>query len=334
MAQLTVGLIGAGGISHAHAPSWRALGHDVVVYAEKGASELAEAYGLTLAGSLDELLGSVDVVDICTPTPTHAELALAAIAAGLDVICEKPIARTAADARRVADAATERGVSVFPAHVVRYFPEYAALHAAVQAGRLGELAILRFSRGGAAPSADWFFDEAAAGGLVLDQMIHDLDQARWIAGEVVAVMATQNPPTVDGVSPRIAVAHVTLTHASGALSHVQGSWGPAGVEFVTSFDAAGSSGRLQYDSRARREITSNVPPRAGSTSYLPTLSGDNPYASELREFVAAIEGGPAPRVTINDGILAIGLAEAALDSVRTGQTVPFDELLILTGVAA
>src|SRR5699024_9617786 len=115
----------------------------------------------------------------------HADYALEAIAHGVPTICEKPLGTTSADARRVAEAARRENVPVFPAHVVRFFPEYVALKRAVDAGRVGTPAVVRLSRAGQAPTAGtWFFDERVGGGIVLDQMIHDLDQARWLAGPV------------------------------------------------------------------------------------------------------------------------------------------------------
>lgn len=323
-------MIGAGGIAGAHAASWRSLGVEPLVWSDLGAPELVERHGGRLAPSLDALLAEVDVVDICTPTPTHAELVLRAIDAGVHVICEKPVARTAAQALELLRAAEAAGVLVYPAHVVRWFPEHVALRDAVAAGRLGELAVLRFTRGGQAPSRDWFFDEDASGGIVLDQMLHDLDQARWIAGEVVEVFAAQSPAVVGGVVPRQVVAHVVLTHASGAISFAQGVWGGEGMRFETTFDVAGSRGRLQFDSGRAVEVTSNVP-ADGAASYLPPVASGDPYAAELAELLAACTGGPEPRVSLRDGIVAVALGEAAIASARAGEAVPFDERAVLAG---
>src|SRR5665648_387170 len=242
MPKLRVGMIGAGGVSHAHAPHWLALDVDVSVYALAGADELAARYGLTAVRTLEQLLLTTDVIDICTPTVTHRELALAAIGAGKNVLCEKPLGRTAGDARAIAAAARAANVQVYPAHVVRFFPEYVAMHDAVVQGKIGRPAVLRFSRGGEGATSDWFFDEAESGGIILDQMIHDLDQARWIAGDVVQVYAVQNPPTVNGSVPRNLVVHVTLTHLNGAISLIQGIWGLGGTG--TSFEVAGDAGAL------------------------------------------------------------------------------------------
>jgi predicted dehydrogenase len=330
MSQLRVGIVGAGGISHSHAPHWVTLGADVSVFSVVGAESLAAEFGLRVIPTLEELLDAVDVVDICTPTATHAALSIAAIRAGRHVLCEKPFGRTTAQAQAIAAearAARARGfdVQVYPAHVARFFPEYAALHDAIERGQIGTPAVLRFSRGGAGATSDWFFDDAESGGIILDQMIHDLDQARWIAGEVTRVYAVQNPPTVDGRVPRNVVAHVTLTHASGAISHVQGVWGPPGMEFRTSFDVAGSGGTVRFDSTDRGTVDENLAVSTTANSYLPpTTAEESPYFAEIREFARAFEGGPPPRVTLEDGVIAVALAEAARESIATGAPVDFD----------
>ncbi|HEY4266641.1 MAG TPA: Gfo/Idh/MocA family oxidoreductase [Galbitalea sp.] len=329
---LKVGIIGAGGISHSHAPHWVTVGAEVSVYSEVGAESLANEFGLSVASSLDDLFENVDVVDICTPTTTHAAIAVAAIEAGKHVLCEKPIGRTTAQANAVADAAHKHGRQAYPAHVVRFFPEYVALKSAVERGQIGDIAVARYSRGGEGATSEWFFDDALSGGIIIDQMIHDIDQARWIAGEVVRVFARQNPPTVDGAVPRNVVAHVTLTHASGAISFIQGVWGPRGMQFRTSFDVAGTDGTLRFDSTspAASTVDENLTSVAIESSYLPPTSAEeSPYLTQIREFAAAFEGGPPPRVTIEDGVLAVAIAEAARESIARGAAVEFDADAVL-----
>lgn len=330
MPKLRVGIIGAGGVSHSHAPHWRALEAGVHVYALVGAEELAAQYGLTVAETLEELFLATDVIDICTPTVTHRELALAAIGAGKSVLCEKPLGRTVEDAKAIAAAACAANVQVYPAHVVRFFPEYAAMRAAVEQGMIGKPAVLRFSRGGEGATSDWFFDDAESGGIILDQMIHDLDQARWIAGDVVQVFAVQNPPTIDGRIPRNVIAHVTLTHVSGAISHIQGVWGPPGMDFRTSFEVAGDAGTLRFDSAVAGTLVGNFCTPETGTSYLPPASAEeSPYLAQIREMSDAFQGGPAPRVCLDDGIIAVALAQAARQSISSGSPIEFDASAVL-----
>jgi predicted dehydrogenase len=149
-------------------------------------------------------------------------------------------------------------------------------------------------------------------------MVHDLDFARWIGGDVDRVFARIRAGG-DGVPTR---AFVILTHASGALSHVQATWGPAGTRFGTTFEFAGASGLLSYDGFATEPLQVRLGERRPGDGYLPRVSPlEDPYAIELAEFAAAIEGGPEPRVTAEDGVEAVRLATAAMESNRSGRAI-------------
>ncbi|WP_051138797.1 Gfo/Idh/MocA family protein [Agromyces italicus] len=316
---LRVGLIGAGAISHAHVPGWLALGARITVYSQAGSHELAARYGLEVAESLDELWPGVDVIDIVTPTSTHAEFALAAIGRGKHVVCEKPLARTAADSAAVVEAAERTGVRLFPAHVVRYFPEFLAARGAIAAGRIGRPAVFRFRRQSAAPQAAWFFDDAVSGGIVMDQMIHDLDQAEWLGGPVRRVFARLQRR--GGAVAPVVAAQVVLDHESGLISHVHGTWGSPALPFSYSFDLAGDTGVLRFDS-ARDDTVRAVFPPVEPGGYLPETSGaESPYSVEIADFARAIRSGGPARVDGADGVRAVRIAEAALESIERGLPV-------------
>lgn len=314
--QTRIGLIGAGGIAREHLPAWLSLGADVVVFSHAGAGELVAAFGGRTVSSLEDLLASCDVVDIAAPTPAHAPLALAALAAGLPVICEKPLARTSAEAEHLVAVFEASGVPLYPGHVVRYFGEYSALHAAVVAGAIGEIAVQRFTRTGSAPAAAWFHDDARSGGILLDQSLHDLDFARWTAGEVATVYALES--AADGVRS----VQVVLTHVNGAVSHVHGTWARPGTRFRTTFDIAGTGGVLTHDSAEHLELSSDLGDRrpcGDGRGLLPAMASVSPFRHELGEFLVALRGGPPPRVSARDGLAAIRIAEAAQRSLDGGR---------------
>lgn len=299
---LRVGIVGAGGIAPPHIESWLALGADVAILRRTDADVLAERYGIRIIGALDELIDAVDVVDIISPTATHLDIARAAFARGRDVVCEKPLAISTADAHALIDAADRAGARLFPAHVVRYFEGYRDLYDLV--GTIGTLTELTFRRTVAAPDSAWFYAEDAGGGVIRDLMIHDIDQALWLAGSVVEVSATQDPPAVGGhVAPPVS-AHVTLTHANGAISHLRADWLEPGTPFRSTVEVAGSDGILRFDT--------DVDP-----------IGADPYRAQLADFAEAIRTGGEARVTAEDGLAAVSLVDAAYASLAGRRPVTF-----------
>lgn len=319
-----VGIVGAGSITSLHIPFWQRLGWELSVHALHGAENLAERYGIQVQPTLESLLGSVDVVDVCTSSASHAAVARAAVGEGLPVVCEKPMALSFDDALDLAQEAERRDVSVLPAHVVRFFGQYEAVHRAVSGGVLGDLAILRLVRGGSRPTSAWFLDEAQSGGIVFDLMVHDLDQARWLAGEVRTVHAVQNPVTSNGQVPQEVVAHATLVHDTGAISQIQSFWGNPGFTFGPSFDVAGSAGRLVSSPAHEVTVFEDVPGVAAEHSYLPPETAEeSPYLIQIREFSKSLLHDAPCRVSVWDGVMVVALAEAVRESIHTGETVDF-----------
>jgi myo-inositol 2-dehydrogenase / D-chiro-inositol 1-dehydrogenase len=262
------------------------------VYARGHAHDFAERWSIEQYGTYERLLDNSDIILIASPTPTHEELVLAAFDHARDVICEKPLTLDVATSQRLADASVLAGRHLLPAHVVRYFPAYSTIHEQVVAGDVGRLTSLRLSRRGASPATPWFHDEDASGGLVTDLMIHDYDQAVWLAGDVTGVSAT-HWYDADGEHAR-----VLLTHESGATSEVEGGWGPPGTRFRTQLHVTGDAGTLDHDSLAE------------------AAHAESPYTTQLRDLVSACTDGTTPRVTLADGIRAVRIAEAVRAALR------------------
>jgi myo-inositol 2-dehydrogenase/D-chiro-inositol 1-dehydrogenase len=172
--------------------------------------------------------------------------------------------------------------------------------------------------------APWFSDDLLSGGLVLDQAIHDLDFARWNAGEVVRVFAREvQTPAPSGVRS----AQVVLTHVRGALSYVTGTWARQGTSFRTTFEVAGTRGVLRHDSREHAPLVIDSGAAADEgTGLLPaTPFVESPFLTEIREIYRAFCGGPAPRVAAADGVQALRIAEAASTALTTGRVVELSE---------
>jgi predicted dehydrogenase len=324
MSSITIGLIGAGGIARAHLPGWVAQGIPVVIYSEDGrAGELAARYDCRAVQSLEELLATADIVDICTPSSTHRELTERAAAAGKHVICEKPLALTVADANAMISACERAGVRLLPAHVVRYFPAYAAARKVVEQGGLGALAVQRFARISAMPEQPWFAEDELSGGIAMDQMIHDFDFARWISGPVGSVYATRVDREAPGGGSTV---QAILTHTSGAISHVHGVWGAPITRFQSTFSITGTGGTLEHDSLAPASRSFDLNLDTASVSYLPPVSpGESPFTTELRDFADAIVHGRPARVAAEDGLEGVRIAVAVNESITTRSAVTIEE---------
>lgn len=327
--QPQVGIIGAGGISRTHARGWLEQGAHLHVFSTQGAPEFASEFSehplstapVRVHGSVESLFAAVDVVDICTPTPSHADIVHKALNAGLHVLCEKPLTLDAGEAEELLQHAREARLLLYPAHVVRFFPQYEVLHRAVNAGHVGKLAVLRFSRAGSLPVQPWFSDDSQSGGLIMDQMIHDIDQALWLAGPASSVYARAQH---GGSDHSLRAAHVVLEHVSGAISLCRGMWGAKGTAFTYNFDVAGQGGRLSYDSAAHTGITFDaISDHGSSEGFLPDITGiRDPYGAEIADFWRCVTGIHAePRVNVGDAIRAITVAAAARESIRTGERI-------------
>jgi predicted dehydrogenase len=323
---MRVGIIGAGGMGGVHARQYAAMADvELAIYDRKPERRLALAqHGARPVESLAELIAQVDVVDICLPTDMHAETAHLAIAAGRAVFCEKPLAHNVAEAVSVMRAADRAGVALMPGHVVRFFPDYAAGAAAIARGEVGEPAAARLRRGSYAPTGSdgWFRDYQRSGGALLDLAIHDFDWLRWTLGEVTTVFS-RSVGMPRGGGPDYALS--TLRLDSGCVAHVESTWmDPTG--FRAAYEIAGSKGLLQYDSREAPALRyAPVTAREGG-GYLPGSGAnetplfpqDDPYYRELHGFLDAVRAGTSPPVTALDGVRALAISEAAIESARTG----------------
>ncbi len=331
---MKVGIVGVGFMGTTHAASWADTPATIVGFAAETAAEagsLAKHHAAEVYPSLAEMLPEVDVVDICSPTHLHYEMALKAAAAGKHIVCEKPLARTTRQAQEIVSACRKAGVQLLVGHVVRFFPEYALAQAAVAEGQIGRPAVIRLQRGSyrpKKPAGNWFLDEVKSGGILMDLMIHDYDYARWVAGDVESVSARR--VTELHLDAPVDYGLVILSHRSGALSHIAGSWAYPPPTFRTHLEIAGERGLIEFDSDGTAPIQNLILKTAGSEAPdvgLPSSPvSESPYTTQIKEFYAALAEGKTARVHATDGLAAVQIAEAALESAHTGQPVRLQPL--------
>lgn len=317
---MRVGILGTGHMGTTHARQYAKMPGIETGYYDRQPERrdsIREKFAAQCCMSSAELIEWADVVDICLPTHLHVEYALKVIAMGKPIFLEKPLARTLADASTIVKAAADANVPLMVGQVVRYFPEYRAAHDAIVGGRVGTPAAARLRRGGPTPQGHnlWFMDHALSGGVLLDLAIHDFDWLRWTLGEVEHVFAKSLGST-SGRGPDYAL--TTLTFESGAVAHVESTWMDPGG-FRTTFEVAGSEGLLQYDSRETPALRINTDElHRVETMQAPT---DDPYYLELRGFLDAVESGAEPPVSGREGLNAMAISLAAIESAASGKLV-------------
>ena len=318
---MRVGLLGAGGIGRVHARQYARMdGVELLVHDQDAerASALAESSGGTPVGSLDELVAKADAIDVCLPTPLHREAALRAIAGGRALLVEKPIARTLEEATAIVEAAERAGVPLMVGQVVRFFADFRRGYDLVKGGAVGTPAAARTRRGGRAPvgAGGWYGDVEQSGGVLLDLAIHDFDWLRWTLGEV-SHLYSRSVGLQDGHGPDYAL--TTLTFDCGAVAHVEATWmDPTG--FRTTFEVAGSGGLISHDSRDNAFLrTATTDGKVATDGGL--VPEDDPYYRELDGFVSALKNGTEVPVSGREGLAALAISLAAIESAKSGRVV-------------
>jgi myo-inositol 2-dehydrogenase/D-chiro-inositol 1-dehydrogenase len=333
VAPLTVGVIGVGRIGrmHAHVLAHQVAGAAVsAVYDARPptARDVAAELGVPAAASVEEILdGDVDAVAICSTADTHVELMIAAAAAGKAVFCEKPVSLELSELDRALAAIETAGVPFQIGFNRRFDPAHAAVREAVASGAVGEPHLVRISsRDPEPPPLEYV---RTSGGLFLDMMIHDFDMARYVtASDVVEVFArgaVRIDPDFEQAGD-IDTALVTLVHENGCLTAIDNSRRAAygydqRVEVFGSCGMAASENPLANTSRVFTATGTQAPPLPYFflERYMPS------YVREWEAFVAAVQTGRPPPVSVKDARAPLLIGLAAWRSLRTGQPVRVGE---------
>ncbi len=330
-----VAIVGAGGMASTHArgyvilPNARVAG--VMDTNRERGEKLADASGGRYFADFDEMVEAVKpaVIDVCTPTPFHAEYVCRAAAhRPTGIVVEKPMGRTVADCERMIQACDSADVPLFVAHVLRFFPEFAAAKAQVDAGAVGRVSAVRTHRGGGFPHGtdNWFGKPDMSGGVILDLIIHDFDWLRWTFGEVERVFAKGLAPHAGaGAEVERDYALVTLRFESGVMAHVEGTWSNPGG-FKVTFEIAGDGGLMEYNFNqpAGAPLVTALAEAEGGRAAVPvpeSPTATNPYQAELAHFLDSLDRGAPASITGRDGLEAVRISEAAIESARTGRPV-------------
>lgn len=264
-------------------------------------------------------MDQVDVVDICLPTPLHADLAIAALAAGRHVICEKPLALDSAAAQRVVDAAGASSGMLFPAMCMRFWPQWSWLKQAVDEQRYGPVRGAAFSRLAKVPPG-WFRDGSASGGAALDLHLHDTDFILHLFGPPRAV-SSRGYSVVSGRTDFLSTQYIYDDAGSPGPASVtaEGGWCvPDGGPFVMRYRVDFERATADYDLSRDDPL---VLIHAGEAKPV-RCGNEDGYVCEMRYFMECVSKKRPPIVIDAEQALeSIRVVEAEVRSARQGEPV-------------
>ncbi len=277
---------------------------------------------------IDQLLAdpAVDLVDLCVPNDEHAKLAVKALEAGKNVLVEKPIALTTADADAMLAAARASGKLLMVAHVLPFFPEFAYAAEAVLSGRYGALKAAHLNRVISRP--DWsagISDADRSGGPAIDLHIHDTHFIGLVCGVPKAV---HSRGVVEGREVRHLTTQYLYDEPDLAVSAVSGALSQAGRPFTHGFEFYLERATVSF-SFANLAGQGQVAPLAvilpDGTVEHPTLGSGDPidsFAAELGVAVESVNRGIAsPQLSADLARQALVVCHAEVESVKTRQSV-------------
>ncbi|MBN0042148.1 Gfo/Idh/MocA family oxidoreductase [Cellulosimicrobium cellulans] len=336
-----VGIVGMGSIGMLHARALRDLAPRARLVAYSGRTALDD--GLTPGGRAAHVAPGdvlrhegVDVVAVCTPSGSHARLALAALEAGRHVVVEKPLAVTVEDALLVERTARDRGLVVSMVSQRRFEPQHQALRRALDDGALGELRLVAthvpwYRDDDYYAAAPWRSSTAEGGGSLMNQGVHNVDLLRWLCGPVESVTAQSGTlartrslaETPGDLAEDTTVA--TLRLASGALGVVTTTTAtPPGFPATLALHGSRGSVELAQDEVVRWDVPGVTPPTSGISAggaADPLAIGHAGHRVQWERVLAALDGAAPPPVDVVDAVSTVRLLCAIREAAATGRVV-------------
>jgi myo-inositol 2-dehydrogenase / D-chiro-inositol 1-dehydrogenase len=332
---LRVAVLGCGRIGRMHAANVarhpRTTLSMVYDIDSAAANEVAQREGARVGRSPEDVFASsdVDAVLIATATPTHADYIEMAAAAGKAALCEKPIDL---DLQRVALCRKRIAGSKTPVQIGfnrRFDPGHKAARDAVRAGEIGTLhQVIITSRDPALPPRGYL---TQAGGLLRDMTIHDFDLARFMLDEepveVFAMAGALVDPALGAELSEVDSAMILLRTATGKQCHIN-NIRCAVYGYDQRVELVGQSGMIISDNRKPNEVkrfTANRTEMAEPYLLFFLERYNEAFVAEIDAFVDAVDAARTPSPSVEDGLRALVLAEAAYRSLREGRLVRVEE---------
>ncbi len=289
---------------------------------ERG-EDAAARYSTGFFSTPEELLApenGIDGVIVTSENINHKRDVLAAAEAGVDVMCEKPISVSVADAQAMIDACEQAGVQLMISFPCRYSPAFARLLERVRGGDLGEILAIKGTNRGRNPGG-WFNDpELAGGGAVIDHTVHVVDVMRTMLGEEVVQVYAEIDTVFDPSLPCDDAGILTMSFEGGCVATLDASWSrPANYPIWgdVTMTVIGSGGNAWADLFVEH-VDAWL---SGEGSYLWEPYGEDANVSLIADFARCVETGEPVPITGFDGLKAMEVALGAYRSSETGESV-------------
>jgi predicted dehydrogenase len=276
---------------------------------------------LNLYADLEEMLAKekLDAVSITLPTVLHPDASIKALSAGVNVMCEKPMALNSKECARMIAEAKRSGKILQIGHCVRFWPEYARAKEIVDSGEYGKVIAGTFQRLGSAPTwsiDNWFLDEHRSGGVALDLHIHDTDYVQYLFGMPKAVCS------VGAKGPAGGLVHISTQYLydNDTAITAEGGWGmmPA-FGFEMSFNIVLEKATLVYD--LTRDPAFRVCPAEGE-AFTPEVEKGDGWFLQIDHFARAVRGEKLKAITtLAESMNSVRIVEAEKESASKGKKV-------------
>ncbi len=262
--------------------------------------------------------GGYDVVDICLPTYLHAEWSLKALQAGNHVLCEKPLALTAAETDAILAKVKQTGKLFSVGQCLRHWPAYVAIKEIVDSGRYGKVKYAEFARFSLTPTwtwNNWILDGAKSGNAALDLHVHDVDMALFLLGLPKSVRS-RGVFAKDG-----SVEHIsTVYQYDDVVAQSTGGW-IATKSFGFNMRAFLILERATVELDFSKTPALVVGPADGD-KFAPELPAGDGYYHELHDFIAGVERGQLSGVvTAESGAASVKVCLAEIQSARENREI-------------
>jgi len=334
MTDLTFAVVGCGGFGSRRINALRKLGATIkcLVDVDKKVSSLAKEIGCDYVADYQKIVGrkDIDCVIVATPNKFHAPVSIAALEAGKHVICEKPLARNAEEAKAMVEAAAKNKVFLKTGSNLRYFSNVRKAKELLERGAIGEPLFIRgwIGHDGKRVLHAWNVDpDMAGGGTMLDNGAHILDLFRWFMGDFTKcfgnVATLHMPIKVEDNGMGI------FTKDDKRMAFIQSSWTEwSGYMYMEIY---GPDGSIIVDNRGEKTVATGKWV-VTSTTLLVTKDGvrqvfdysaepPRSYEEELKDFIEHVQKGSQPMASGHDGMKVVEMVEGIYKSSKTGQTV-------------